>query len=415
MIKNYFKIAWRNILKNKTSSFINISGLSVGMAVAILIGLWIWDELSFDKYHQNYNSIALVMENDTYNGEVNTGAAISLPLYAELKKDYESDFKHIALASWTDKHILNVGDKKISYSGNFMGEEAPKIFSLKIIKGTRNGLAGTSSMLISQSVAKALFGNDDPMEKVIRLDNKANFKVSGVYEDLPANTTLHDVSFIGPWEYYITSPGNERSLSDWNDNSLFMYVQIADNTEMIKLSEKIKNIKLNKIGANEARSKPAIFLQPMSKWHLYSEFKNGINTGGAIQYVWLFGIIGIFVLLLACINFMNLSTARSEKRAKEVGIRKAVGSLRAQLISQFFCESFLISILAFIFSLLLVSLVLPFFNVVADKSISIPWANTFFWIIGLGFTFFTGLIAGSYPAFYLSSFDPVKVLKGTFK
>ncbi|HEY4875075.1 MAG TPA: ABC transporter permease, partial [Puia sp.] len=415
MLKNYFKIAWRNILKNKSSSFINISGLSVGMAVAMLIGLWIWDELSFDKYHQNYNSIAEVMENDTYNGTVNTSGAISLPLYAEMKKDYESDFKHIALASWTEKHILIAGEKKISYSGNFMGAEAPEIFSLKIIRGVPNGLTGTSSMLISQSVSKALFGNDDPIEKVIRLDNQANFKVSGVYEDLPSNSTLHDVSFVGPWEYYITSPGNERSLSDWNDNSLFMYVQIADNTNLIKLSEKIKSIKLNKVDANEARSKPAIFLQPMSKWHLYSEFKTGINTGGAIQYVWLFGIIGIFVLLLACINFMNLSTARSEKRAKEVGIRKAVGSLRAQLISQFFCESFLIAILAFIFSLLLVSLVLPFFNAVADKNIIILWTNPFFWIMSLGFTFFTGLIAGSYPAFYLSSFNPVKVLKGTFK
>jgi putative ABC transport system permease protein len=415
MIKNYLKIAWRNLIKNKAASFINIGGLAVGMAVAMLIGLWIWDELSFDKYHQNYDHIAQVMQHETFNGSVNTGATISLPLDAEMRKSYGSDFKHIALSSWTDKHVLNVGDKNISYQGNFMGAEAPEMFTLRMLAGTRSGLKDRSSILISQSVAKALFGDADPMNKVIRLDNKDGFKVSGVYEDLPHNTTLHDVAFIGPWEYYIHSPGNERSLTDWGDNSLFMYVQIADHADMVKISAKIKDIKLNNMSKEDRKFKPVIFLQPMSKWHLYSEFKNGVNTGGGIQYVWLFGIIGIFVLLLACINFMNLSTARSEKRAKEVGIRKAVGSLRGQLINQFFCESFLIAILAFVSSLLLVWLAMPYFNAVANKNMSILWNNPQFWLASTGFTLFTGIIAGSYPALYLSSFNPVKVLKGTFK
>jgi putative ABC transport system permease protein len=415
MIKNYLKIAWRNLIKNKAASFINIGGLAVGMAVAMLIGLWIWDELSFDKYHQNYDHIAQVMQHETFNGSVNTGATISLPLNAEMRKSYGSDFKHIALSSWTDKHVLNVGDKNISYQGNFMGAEAPEMFTLRMLAGTRSGLKDRSSILISQSVAKALFGDADPMNKVIRLDNKDGFKVSGVYEDLPHNTTLHDVAFIGPWEYYIHSPGNERSLTDWGDNSLFMYAQIADHADMVKISAKIKDIKLNNMSKEDRKFKPVIFLQPMSKWHLYSEFKNGVNTGGGIQYVWLFGIIGIFVLLLACINFMNLSTARSEKRAKEVGIRKAVGSLRGQLINQFFCESFLIAILAFVSSLLLVWLAMPYFNAVANKNMSILWVNPQFWLASIGFTLFTGIIAGSYPALYLSSFNPVKVLKGTFK
>jgi len=415
MFKNYFKTAWRNIIKSKAHSFINIAGLSVGMAVAMLIALWIWDELSFNKYHENYDRIATVMQHETYNGSISTGDAVPLPLDATLRKDYGSDFKYIAMSSWTENHTLIVGDKKISYKGNFMGSDATEMFTLKMVEGSRNGLKNPASILISQTVARALFGNESALNKVIKLDDKTAFKVSGVYEDLPYNTTLHDVAFIGPWEYYINAPGNERSLSDWGDNSLLMYVQVADNADMNKVSAKIKNIKLDHMSAEDKKYKPVIFLQPMSKWHLYSEFKNGVNTGGAIEYVWLFGIIGMFVLLLACINFMNLSTARSEKRAKEIGIRKAVGSLRNQLISQFFCESLLMAALAFALSILLVWLTLPFFNEVADKKVTILWSNPLFWLMCLCFTLFTGLIAGAYPALYLSSFNPVKVLKGTFK
>ncbi|SDP87315.1 ABC-type antimicrobial peptide transport system, permease component [Mucilaginibacter sp. OK268] len=415
MLKNYLKIAWRNLIKNKASSFINVGGLAVGMTVAMLIGLWIWDELSFDKYHQTYDRVAIVMQHEVFNGNINTGAPIPLPLDAELRKNYGSDFKHLALSSWTSSHILNVDDKKISYKGNFMGAEAPEMLSLRMLQGSRGGLKDPSSILISQSVAKALFGDANPMNKVIRLDNKDGFKVSGVYEDLPNNTTFHDVAFIGPWEYYIHAPGNERSPTDWGDNSLLMYVQVADHADMAKVSAKIKTIKLDKLEREDKKFNPLLFLQPMSKWHLYSEFKNGVNTGGAIQYVWIFGIIGIFVLLLACINFMNLSTARSEKRAKEVGIRKAVGSLRGQLIKQFFCESFLIATLAFAFSLLLLWLAMPWFNDIAGKQMAILWNSPFFWLACIGFTLFTGVIAGLYPALYLSSFNPVKVLKGTFK
>jgi ABC-type antimicrobial peptide transport system permease subunit len=416
MIKNYFKIAIRNLLKNKTSSFINISGLAVGMAVTLLIALWIWDELAFNKYHENYDRIAQVMEKDIYNANVNASVAIPLPLYEEMRKSYGSDFKHIVMASWTGSHVLSVGDKKISYTGNYMGSEGPEMFTLHMQKGTRSGLSDPASMLISQSVAVALFGNADPINKLVKFDNAASFKVAGVYDDLPPNTRLHDIAFMVPWDFYVSSKDwVQRAKTKWNDNSFQMYVQVADHVDMAKLSEKIKNIKLNRVSKEDAKSKPVIFLQPMSRWHLYAEFKNGVNTGGAIEYVWLFGIIGVFVLLLACINFMNLSTARSEKRAKEVGIRKAIGSLRVQLISQFFCESLLMAFCAFVFSLLLALLALPFFNEVADKQVVIPWSNPLFWLISSGFTVFTGLISGIYPALYLSSFRPVKVLKGTFQ
>jgi len=383
MITNYLKIAWRNMVKNRASSFINIGGLAVGMAVAMLIGLWIWDELSFDKYHQNYDKLAMVMQSETASGSISTQSAIPLPLDAELRKSYGSDFKHIAICSWTEQHVLNVGDKNVSYRGNFMGAEAPEMFTLKMLAGSRQGLTDRSSILISQSVAKALFGGSDAINKIIKLDNKDAFKVSGVYEDLPANTTLHDLAFIGPWDYYINTPDNRRSPTDWGDNSLFMYVQVADNADMANVSARIHNTKYDNMDPADRKYKPVMFLQPMSKWHLYSEFKSGVNTGGAIQYVWLFGIIGVFVLLLACINFMNLSTARSEKRAKEVGIRKAIGSLRGQLVYQFYCESMLIAVLAFVLSLALMLLILPYFNSVADKQLSILWNKPVFWLAGI--------------------------------
>lgn len=415
MIKNYLKIAWRNLIKNKAASFINIGGLAVGMAVAILIGLWIWDELSFDKYHKNYDHIAMVMENETYNGIVNSSGVVSLPFDAALRKNYGSDFKHVVVTAWNEKHALNFDNRNVTFTGNFMSPEGPDMLTLRMLAGNRDGLKDKSSLLLSASTAKALFGDAAPVNKVIKLDNKDVFKVAGVYEDLPQNTTFHDLAFIGAFDYYVHTPGNDRSLTDWGNNSLFVYVQMADNADMAAVSAKIKNIKLKNMSIEDRKFKPEVFLQPMSKWHLYSEFKNGINTGGAIQYVWLFGIIGTFVLLLACINFMNLSTARSERRAKEVGIRKAVGSLRKQLIGQFFCESFLISFLSFAISLVLVWVSLPWFNNVASKEIAMPLSNPFFWASGIGFTFLTGVIAGSYPALYLSSFNPVSVLKGSFK
>lgn len=415
MFRSYFKIAWRNLLRNKVSGTLNISGLAVGMATAILIGLWIWDELSFNQYHRHYDRVAMVMQHKTLNGTINTDGAVPLPLDEALRKDYGQYFKHIVLASWNDRHVLNFGAKNIRFNGNFMGQDGPEMLTLRMLTGNRDGLKDHSAMLLSASAAKALFGNADPLSKVIRLDNKDVFKVAGVYEDLPENSSFHDLAFIGAFDYYIHAAGNERSPTDWGDNSLQMYVELANGLDMSTVSARIKDIKLDHVDAESRKFKPTMFLQPMHKWHLYSEFKNGVNTGGAIQYVWLFGIIGIFVLLLACINFMNLSTARSEKRAKEVGIRKAVGSLRGQLIQQFYCESFLIAFCAFMIALVLVWLALPWFNAVAGKQSRILWAQPLFWAACLGFTVFTGIIAGSYPALYLSAFNPVKVLKGTFK
>ncbi len=418
MLRNYLKIALRNLAKNKVYSFINIGGLAVGMAVAMLIGLWIYDELSYDKYHQNYDRLAQVMQHQTFNGRKGTESSIPMPLVTELRTKYGSDFKHLAMATWEGDRILTYGETKITRSGNYMDVDIPKMLSLKMLKGNYDGLNELNSVLLSESTAKALFGAVDPMGKLMKIDNKMDVKVTGIYEDLPFNTQFRELNFIAPWKLYVSSQKwVQRALDEnqWGNNSFQLFAQIADKSDMAKLSTKIKNVKLDKVDAEEKKFKAEIFLHPMSDWHLQSNWEEGVKTGGFIQYVWLFAIVGGFVLLLACINFMNLSTARSEKRAKEVGIRKAVGSVRAQLINQFFSESFLVVAFAYVGAVALILALLPWFNEISDKKMAFPWAEPTFWLISLGFIFITGLLAGSYPAFYLSSFQPIRVLKGTFK
>ena len=414
MFKNYFKIAWRNLIKSKGYSAINILGLSIGMAVALLIALWIWDELTFDHYHKNHERLGQVMTTQTFNGETGTGPSVAMPLANELRTKYGSNFKHVSMASWNFGHILAVGDTKITADGMWAEAVFPSMLSLNMIKGSINGLNDPSSILLSASIAKALFGNKDPMNKLVRLDNKESYKVTGVYEDLPHNTTLNEMKILLAWDKYITTePWLKNAMTHWGNHSFQAFVQLNPNVDFASTTTKIKNASM--VHLKEAEDgKEELVLQPMDKWHLYSEFKNGKVVGGRIQFVWLFCIIGAFVLLLACINFMNLSTARSEKRAREVGIRKTLGSLRRQLIGQFLTESILLSCIAFIFSVGLVELLLPFFNGIADKEMSIPWSNIYFWVSAIAFTIFTGLVSGSYPAFYLSGFRAIKVLKGTF-
>ncbi len=416
MLENYLKTALRNLRKNKAHSAINMAGLSIGMAVALIIGIWIHDELAFNKSIPHYDRIAQLYQSAVNNGEKVSGSTLPIPLANELRTHYGSNFKYVVMSSWTGGHMITVGTKVMNRVGAYMEPDAPDMLSLNMIKGSRQGIKEGHTVLLSKSTATAIFGDKDPMGGVIRLDDKIDLKVTGVYQDLPANSRFNDLALIGSWPAYLASEPWVKTMDDpWGNNSWLIYAEIAPNTNMATVSEHIRLAKYKNCKPESKKYNPELFLFPMSRWHLYSEFKNGVNTGGRIQYVWLFGIIGLFVLLLACINFMNLSTARSEKRAKEVGIRKAVGSMRSQLIGQFFTESLLMAIIAFIFSLLLVSLSLPTFNELADKAMTMPWGQPLFWLAGLCFTVLTGLIAGSYPALYLSSFQPVKVLKGSFK
>ncbi|MDO1447360.1 ABC transporter permease [Rhodocytophaga aerolata] len=415
MLRNYLTIAFRNLLKNKVYSSINIVGLSIGMAVAMLIGLWIWDELSFNKYHQHYNRLTQVWMTQTWNGEVNPQKAMPFPLANELRTKFKDDFPYVAMSSWWGDYILAYGDKKITRTGTAAEPDLPVMLSLKMLQGTRNGLTDPSSILISQSLATTLFGDEDAMNKVIKVDNKLNVKVTGVYEDLPHNSDFHELLFMIPWQLHVsTHEWIKNSQDAWDSNSYQIFAQLSPQADATQLSAKIRNVIKDHLKEDKFATQQ-VFLHPMNLWHLHSEFKNGVVSGGRIEFVWLFGIIGVFVLLLACINFMNLSTARSEKRAKEVGIRKTLGSIRQQLIYQFLSESILMTLLAFALALAWVILALPAFNEVADKAIVLPWSNSVFWVLCLSFTVLTGLIAGSYPAFYLSSFNPVKVLKGTFR
>lgn len=416
MIRNYFKIAWRNLMKSKGYSAINIGGLAVGMAVAMMIGLWVYDELTFNKYHANYDRITQVMQHASFNGRIGTQVANPAIMGPEIRTKYGNDFKYVVQTSWNGTQLLSVGDKHIKSEGIYMEPDGPAMLTLKMIKGSISGLKDPYSILLSESVASTVFGNDDPINKTIKLNRTHDVKVTGVYEDLPDNTTFRDLKVIMPWELWlIDNPWVKRMNDPWDSNFSQTFAQLADNADLEKVSAKIKNVKLDNIGKEARRYKWAVFLQPMSKWNLYNEFKDGKNSGGNIQYVWLFSIIGMFVLLLACINFMNLSTARSEKRSKEVGIRKTIGSMRWQLIVQFFAESYLIVFIAFLLCLGLVQLFIPAFNEVAGKKLTIPWQSSFFWIFSIAFIIITGLLAGSYPALFLSSFQPLKVLKGTFR
>jgi putative ABC transport system permease protein len=264
-------------------------------------------------------------------------------------------------------------------------------------------------MLLSQSTAKALFDDADPINKTIRIDNQFDLTVGGVYEDLPLNTTFANAKFLMPWDNRINGL---NTITDWDNHSCELFVQLSEEADLDQISDKIKSIPTLHIiqSTNEQ-----IMLHPMDKIHLYGEFQNGKMAGGRIQFVWLIGIIGGFVLLLACINFMNLSTARSEKRSKEVGIRKTIGSHRNQLMEQFLVESIVVALIALVLSIIFAQLSLPFFNSLANKQMYIHWGSPIFWLSIVGFALFSGIISGSYPAFYLSSFNPVKVLKGTFK
>ncbi len=414
--RHFMKIAWRNLVKNKAFSFINIGGLAVGMATAMLIGLWIYDETSANKHHKNYETLYQVMMNQTGDGHRGTHWGTALPMGEELKNKF-ADFKGVAMCDYGGRHSLSYGDKKISKDGHFIGEDAISMFSFNVLNGDNNPLREPYSIVLTDETAAILFNHENPIGKIVKMDNAWDLKVTAVVAKQPKNATI-TFDLLLPWQLQERiNPDIKNYETNWGNYSWQTFVQLNDNANPKTVNAKIKNVVLNHFPDDKLvqNTKPEIFIFPMSKWRLYSEFENGINTGGFIKYVRMFGILGFIVLIIACINFMNLSTARSERRAKEVGIRKAVGSVRGQLIGQFLNESLLISALAFLMAISIVAIILPYFNKLTEKEMSLQITNPFFWGIMIAFTLLTGLLAGSYPAFYLSSFNPVKVLKGMFR
>ena len=408
MLRNAFKIAWRNLRNNRIYSIINISGLAAGMGVALLVGLWIWDELSFNRYHRNYDRIVEVMDNQQRYGQRNTNNYLPVPLAASLRTLYASDFRYLALVRETEDHVIAADERKFTQAGNFMQWDIPEMLTLDMIYGTRKGLSDPHSILLSQNLSRKLFGNLDPVGRTVTIDGNNSATVTGVYADLPNNSEYRSSSWIAAFELY------GANMTDWGNYNMRIVAQLNPGANVDRISAKIKGLLSKNVKEKDASH--ALFLQPMSKWHLYSTFENFVPvTSEQLQFVWSYGMIGAFVLLLACINFMNLSTARSEKRRREVGIRKVMGSLRRQLVWQFLGESFFMVALAFVCTLGIVSITLPWFNHVADKDIRLPLTQIGFWLGAAVFIIFTALLAGSYPAFFLSGFNPVRVLKGQFR
>lgn len=407
MFKNYLKIAVRNLLKNKGFTFINILGLSVGMASAILILLWIQYEVRYDQFHEKKDRIYEAWNKEKFSGKLqcwNTTPKI-------FARTVEREFPEIEQATrvdWGRNLLFSLGDKRITENGIMVDSNFLDVFTFPLVKGDKNTvLNDMHSIVLTEKMAKSFFGDENPIGKILRIDNKDNFTVTGVLKDIQDNTRFK-FSYLLPWSY-LRARGEDDNY--WGNNSTRNYVLLKPNASLASLAPKLKFIK-RKFDKDESTNE--MFLYPISRWRLYSKFTNGVEDGGLIDFVKMFAVIAAFILLIACINFMNLSTARSEKRAKEVGIRKVVGANKSSLIGQFLGESILIALLAGLVSLLMVQLSLPAFGRLTDKVMHIEYSNVYFWLIFIGFVVFTGMIAGSYPAFYLSAFKPVKVLKGSF-
>jgi putative ABC transport system permease protein len=409
MLRNYLLVAWRNMRRNKAHASINIVGLALGMAIVLLIGLWIIDETSFDQYYPNHRRIAEVLLDQQPKGEeMYTGQTIATAIEPSIRNNYKDFFRRETVVSFTFDALIAIGDKQFSRQMIWAYATMPEMFGFRMLSGSTASLNDPATILLAHKTAIALFGNTDPLNKTVKLGNKFDYKVGGVFEDQPDNTTFHEVQVLLP----ATSKNADwLRNTDWNNHNAQMYVELADHVTAEQATAQIKNLPTPHI--KDLLEELTVY--PLDRIHLHFDVDNGRLTGGRIQYVWLFGMIGAFVLVLACINFMNLSTARCEQRAREVGIRKTIGSLRSQLIGQFLAESILMAFAALILALVLVQLTLPWFNEVAAKDVRAPWPNLIFWLLAVGFTLMTGILAGSYPAFYLSGFDAVKVLKGTIR
>jgi ABC-type antimicrobial peptide transport system permease subunit len=411
MLKNYIRVAWRNLLQNKLLSVINISGLAIGMAFAMLIAMWIWYEAGFDSFHVNKDRLAMIMQHTLYNNGKSTQPGSPLPLYYELKSNYP-EVKRVSRITWNEDHSLMNGINKFNSKGRYVDADFLYMFSFPLVKGQRiAALKDPYSIVLTESLATALFGKDNPIGKRIRLDNEYDLTVTAVAKDNPHNSTI-DFSFLMPYQFQeLRNEWIKNNKTNWGNNFLMNMVELKEGVSMQAFSKKIGPLVVQR---DKTLKNHTLFLHPMSKWHLYNDYENWVNVGGKIKYVWLFGIIGVFVLLIACINFMNLVTARSEKRSKEVGIRKTLGSQRIHLIAQFLCESMLTACLAFILSVCLIQLLLPLLKDLGFEYIHFSLGNISLLAAAFVICIITGLIAGSYPALYLSSFIPVQVLKGVF-
>jgi len=410
MIRTFFLIAWRNISKNKLFSLINIAGLGIGMACTIMILLWVQYERSWNKTQKNYDQIYQGFSTRNFNGELSTGSDLMFPLPKAAKENFP-EVEGATLVSYGENTLFTTGDKKIKRPTITVTNDFFDVFTYDFIHGDASAIKESNGIVLTESTAKALFNNTDVIGKMIELNRYRTVTVRAVVKDMPASSTLLFDAII---PFNMSSEGVKQSLTDWVNCNNRTFYKVKQGTNIASLEQKLLTLIKKSSPAENPTTRGSLLLQPMSKWRLYEEFRNGKNTGGRIQYVNLFTWIAIIILIIACVNFMNLSTARSEKRAREVGIRKTLGSEKKQLLLQFLCESLLMSILAFILAGCLIYTSLPFFNGILNQQIAIPYQEPLFWTGIICIIILTGIIAGSYPAFYLSSLKPVKVLKGIF-
>ncbi|HTR27826.1 MAG TPA: ABC transporter permease, partial [Puia sp.] len=412
MFTHNLRNAWRQWRASGSYSLINLGGLVSGLTVALFIGLWVADELSFDHYFSAHARIVRLIRTTPSDAGPVTSDLLPPPLIDELRISHSRFFRHLAIVFPNFPHALSAGPTKLIAEGQWAQPEWPEILQLRMLRGSRSALNDPSAALIDRSTAVALFGAIDPVGQTIRVDNSINVNVAGIYDDLPANTSFAGTHILLAWAKAADEmPWFKGAQQDWGATGFWIFGELNDTEERGTVNKDIRNV----LRDHQNGSKDRLSLYPMDRWRLYSEFRDGKSDTGRIRLVLLFSTIGTFVLLLACINFMNLSTARGERRAREVGIRKTLGSRRYQLITQFLSESVSLTTIAFIVSLILVQLSMPLFNRLAGKQLEIPYVHRSFWFVAIGFTFFTGLISGSYPALYLSHFRPIKVLTGRYR
>lgn len=415
MIKNYFKTAWRSLIRNKTFSVINISGLTLGLACALLIILWVNDERTVDGFHKNGDQLYQVYERWSFDGKIEASYPTQGLLAEELKRvipevQFASGFEYAGPPG--SQNNFEAGDKVNKMGGMFAGADFFNMFSYPLLQGSdESALNAPNSIVISRKMADYFFGGaEQAMGQAIRFENKEDLKVTAVFENVPANSS-QQFDFLRSW---IDFKKQNEWINNWGNTSPATFIQLRKGADIASVKVKVKDFIYRYLERNDGTT-IELDLQPYTQKYLFSNFKNGYVAGGRIEYVRLFTIVAIFVLLIACINFMNLATARSVKRAKEVGLRKVVGAVRSSLIGQFIGEAMFLTFLSLVLAVITASLFLPIFNQLTGKELSLPFSEPVFWVSAMALLIITGFIAGSYPALFLSSLNPVKVFKGSMK
>ncbi len=411
MIKNYLKTAWRNLIRDKAFSVINITGLAIGMAGALLIAIWLQNMLTMDRFHKKTDQLYVMSNRDTFNGKINVWSYTPKILASTLKAEYPG-VEGVSRYDDDNDFLVKAGDKKVMGKTAFVDPDFFQVFSFPFVRGNATPTFNNiSSVIITEKFAQTVFGKEDPIGKVFTLDQEFPVTVTAVLKDLPENTQMNFECVLS-WDF--AAKNLHYVDSNWTNNSVQTFMMLNKNVDLTAFNKKVKDITINHGNPNN-RPTTEVFAHPYKNFYLYNGSRDGAFTTGRIEQVRLFSIIGIFILLIACINFMNLSTARSEKRAREIGVRKVMGASKLSLIGQFITESLIISFFAFLVAGIIVVCCLPALNNLIERNLSLKLLNTGTWLFAILFVVIVGLLAGSYPAFFLSSFRPVASLKGTYK